>query len=470
MYQSMIRLIALAGLFGLVGLTAARAQEPGVSLTVYNNDLAVVKERRHLQLDGQRSTIRFTDVAKKIDPTSVFFKSLTDPAGTSVIEQNYEYDLVSADKLLDKYIDKPVAVITEDGSRYTGDLLSFDRGQLVIQGAEQLYMIGRADNVRNVEFSKLPDGLLTRPTLVWQVATNRPGRHLAQVTYQTSGLSWEADYSAVINPEDTQLDIKGWVTINNQSGAAYRDAAVKLIAGDVRKVQQPKQMIRERAMALAARAEADAAGFEQKSFFEYHLYTLGRPTTVNENQIKQIELLAANQVPVTKRYLFEPGGRYWHRRYGDKDEYKVNVFIEFRNDEQSNLGMPLPKGRIRVYKADEADGDLEFVGEDQIDHTPRDEELKLYIGDAFDLVGEKTVTDRKGGQRWRQESIRIALRNHKQDEPVTIRVREHLGRQNWTIEQNSRPFEKVDADTIRFDVPVAPGGESVVEYQVNYRW
>lgn len=447
-----------------------------VALTVYNNNFGVVKEVRPIDLKSGVTTVRFADVAKRIDATSVHFTSLTAPATTTVLEQNYEYDLVSADKLLTKYIDQPIAIVTED-ARYAGTLLSYDGGQLVIQGQDQLYMVQRPDNVQSISFAKLPEGLLTRPTLVWQVNATQAGKHRCQVAYQTSGLSWSADYNAVINADDTELDLGGWVTINNQSGATYKDAQIKLIAGDVRKVQ-PEPAPRAMMMRADVRmAEArNGGGFQEQSFFEYHLYTLGRRSTVNENQVKQIELLTAARVPVTKRYIFEPGGRYWHRRYGDKDEYKVNVFIELKNDEKSNLGMPLPKGKVRVYKKAKADaradgktGDLEFIGEDQIDHTPRDEDVKLYIGDAFDIVGEKKIAAQTQGKQWRQQKIRIELRNHK-DEQATIRVREHMGHGNWTISDNSHPFHKDDAKTIEFDIPVDAHGKGVLTYTVDYNW
>ena len=218
---------------------AAPAPEEGVSLTVYNQNFAVVKEVRNLKLDGKVSSVQFRDVAKQIDPTSVHFKSLTDPEGTVVLEQNYEFDLVSADKLLDKYIDKKIGVVTKQGTKYAGTLLSFDAQQLVLQGDNQLFMVQRPDNVQNVEFGALPEGLLTRPTLVWKVATEKPGQHMSQVTYQTKGMGWQADYSVVVNPDDTRMDLSGWVTLTNKCGAAFKDARVKLIAGDVRRIQPP---------------------------------------------------------------------------------------------------------------------------------------------------------------------------------------------------------------------------------------
>jgi len=463
---SMIVAVMLVGM--ATSVEAAKPKE-GVSLTVYNNNFGVVKEVRRLKFGEGVSVIKFRDVAKQIDPTSVHFKSLTDPEGTTVIEQNYEFDLVSADKLLDKYIDKKLVIITQDGSRYDGTLLSFGGGQLVVDTGKGLAMIQRADNVRDIQFSQLPGGLLTRPTLVWQVAAKKAGDHLTQVTYQTTGLGWRADYSAVLDGDDATMDLTGWVTLTNRCGAGFTDAKVKLIAGDVRRITptRPVYVLSTDGGALG-RGQA-AQGFQEKSFFEYHMYTLGRPSTVNANQIKQIELLTASAVPVTKRYVFEPGGRYWHRRYGAGDVYKVNVYVEFKNDKASKLGMPLPKGKVRVYKRDDADGDLEFVGEDQIDHTPRDEKVKLYVGDAFDLVGTKKVTDRKQGPRWRRESIEIELRNHK-DADVSILVREHTGGQQWQILAKSQPFEKIDAGTIHFEVPVKANGKAKVTYTIERRW
>jgi hypothetical protein len=467
--------VALAGFLSMPAACADAAPAPapegkeGVSLTVYNQNFAVVREVRTLKVPEKVSEIRFRDVAKKIDPTSVHFKSLTDPGGTTVLEQNYEFDLVSADKLLDKYIDKPITVDTQDGKRYEGTLLSFDSGQLVLQGARDLVMVQRPDNIRNIEFSRLPEGLLTRPTLVWTVATGKPGDHLAQVTYQTGGMTWRADYSAIVADDEKTMDLAGWVTVTNQSGARYEAARLKLMAGDVRRIQPP-QPRRQVAFAEAARKAGAGAGVEEKAFFEYHLYTLERPTTLNENQVKQVELLAADAVPLKKTYVFEPMGRYGHRRYGEPNTYKVNVFVEFTNDEASRLGMPLPKGKVRVYKRDADTGDVEFIGEDEVDHTPKDEELKLYVGDAFDLVGERILTDQKQQQRWREESYRLVLRNHK-DEAVTILCREHLTHHGtWQIKAKSQDFRKVDAHTIEFEVPVKADGKAEVTYTVHYSW
>ncbi|MCX7915844.1 MAG: DUF4139 domain-containing protein, partial [Verrucomicrobiae bacterium] len=287
----------------LLAETVQAREKEGVTLTIYNQNFGVVRQTRQVEIPDKDSIIRFTDVAAQIDGTSVHFQSLTDPA-TKVLEQNFEYDLVSADKLLQKYVDQPLTVLTRDGSRYSGTLLSFDGGQLVLRRDGErpdVVMIARDENVKDIQFGALPQGLITKPTLVWKVATAKPGRHWIELAYQTGGLNWHADYNAVLNAHDTALDLSGWVTIYNQSGATYEEARLKLIAGDVRRVQPPA-VPGMRARALAA-AEAMPA-FEEKPFFEYHLYTLQRPTTVANNQTKQIELLKATGVAVKKIFLY----------------------------------------------------------------------------------------------------------------------------------------------------------------------
>jgi hypothetical protein len=458
---------------------AAERQEEGVALTIYNQNFGVVREKRKVDVPEKIGTIRFTDVAAQIDGTSVQFKSLTDPNAT-VLEQNYEYDLVSADKLLEKYIDKQIAVLTKDGSRYAGNLLSFDSNQLVIRqygDKGDIVMVQRGDNVKDIQFGALPEGLITKPTLVWKLATEKVGQQLVEVAYQTAGINWQADYNAVLNANDTALDLGGWVTINNQSGATYKDAKLKLIAGDVRHAQPP----RPRAMAMRGPTALGAAeGFEEKAFFEYHLYTLGRPATVAQNQTKQIELLKAADVPVKKVFLYDGapqyrfyGGLINDANYGSEEgNKKVNVIIEVRNSKDNHMGMALPKGKVRLYKRDEADGSLEFIGEDQIDHTPKDETVKLHIGDAFDIVGERKRTDVKidMGRHIIIESFEIRVRNHK-TEPVDVLVKETLYRwNNWEITESNQKWAKYDSNTIHFPVKVDKDGEQVIAYTVKYTW
>lgn len=457
------------------GALPAGAQEAeGVALTVYNQGFGVVREKRAVDLSEKVGTIRFTGVAAQIDGTTVQFKSLTHP-GTTVLEQNYEYDLVSADKLLDKHIDRSIAVLTKDGSRYTGTLLSFDPAQLVLRQEGNVVMIQRGDNVKDIQLGDLPNGLITKPTLVWKLATNKKGRQLVEVAYQTAGLGWHADYNAVLNEKDTALDLGGWVTIENHSGATYEDAALKLIAGDVRRVQPPMPRYRKDAMVAEA-----ASAFEEKAFFEYHLYTLGRQTTVADNQTKQVELLKASSVPVKKVFLYDGAPQY--RFYGglvsdagygsEQSNHKVNVILELTNSKRNHMGMALPKGKVRLYKRDEADGALEFIGEDEIDHTPKDETIRLHVGDAFDIVGERKRTSYEvdTSRHVITESFEIRLRNHK-DVPVEVLVKETLYRwSNWEIIKASDEHDKYDANTVHFRVKVGKDRERVIRYTVRYTW
>lgn len=460
---------------------AAEPQNESVALTIYNQNFGVVREKRKVDVPEKIGMIRFTDVAAQIDGTSVQFKSLTDTNAT-VLEQNYEYDLVSADKLLQKYIDRQIAVLTKDGSRYSGNLLSFDANQLVLRQTDQkseLVMIQRGDNVKDIQFGALPEGLITKPTLVWKLATEKIGQQLIEVAYQTAGINWQADYNAVLNARDTALDLGGWVTINNQSGATYKDAKLKLIAGDVRRVQ-PLQTMSISGLAERAMLAGDKQGFEEKSFFEYHLYTLGRPATVAQNQTKQIELLKAADVPVKKVFLYEGapqyrfyGGLNNDANYGSQESNKkVNVVIEVRNSKDNHMGMALPKGKVRLYKRDDADASLEFIGEDQIDHTPKDETVKLHIGDAFDIVGERKRTDYKIdlSRHVITESFEIRVRNHK-TEPVEVLVKETLYRwNNWEITESNQKWIKYNSNAIHFPVKVDKDGEQVIMYTVKYTW
>ena len=471
---------ALATTTLAAGTAAATPDSEGIALTIYNQNFGVVREKRNVDVKEKTGTIQFIDVASQIDGTSVQFKSITDPNAT-VLEQNYEYDLVSADKLLEKYIDKQITVLTKDGSRYSGSLQSFDANQLVIrqEGEKaEIVMVQRGDNVKDIQFGALPEGLITKPTLVWKLATEKVGQQLIEVAYQTAGINWQADYNAILNPNDTKLDLGGWVTINNLSGATYKEAKLKLIAGDVRRVQQP-QIVTMGAMRKFA-TEADGAGFAEKAFFEYHLYTLGRPATVAQNQTKQIELLKAADVPVKKVFLYDGAPQY--RFYGGLNEdagygsensnKKVNVVVEVKNSKENNLGMALPKGKMRLYKRDEADGSLEFIGEDEIDHTPKDETVKLHIGDAFDIVGERKRTDFHVDVNAHviTESFEIRVRNHK-TEPVEVLVKETLYRwNNWEITGSNQKWTKYDANTIHFPVKVDKDGEQVITYTVRYTW
>ncbi len=446
---------------------------------------AVVKQERTVDLSEDRSTIRFTDVAARIDPTTVSFASLTDPDTTRVLEQNYQYDLVSTAKLMERYLDKPITVEQVRGdkvSTLTGTLLS-TAGGLVLKTGKGIEVINGYSNVR---FPELPGGLITKPTLVWDVVTEKPGPHRTRVTYQTKAVTWWADYNVVFaegaNANKGVLDIGAWVSIINQSGASYADAKLKLIAGDVHRAPQPQwqgDVMRPRA-ALAMKA--GVAGFEEKAFFEYHLYTLGRPTTLPDRSTKQIELFpTAHGVPCEKvlvYYGLARGFRGFYpnpmtdRNYGTQANKKVDIYLRFKNSRQNHMGMPLPSGRIRVSKLDPADETLEFIGEDTIDHTPKDETVLIKLGSAFDVVGDRKQIDFKfdGRRDWMEETIEIKLRNHK-DDPVDVIVKENLYRWvNWRITEKTHPYEKIDSRTIHFPVRIDKDGEVTIRYTVKYTW
>jgi len=445
---------------------------------------AMVRQERDIRLDNGLTTLRFTDVAALIDPTTVTFTSLTEPR-TRVLEQSYQFDLVSTAKLLQKYLDRPVVVEHQVGDRSettSGVLLSAADGLVLRTNDGAIQALRSYSSVR---FPELPGGLDSRPTLVWNVFSPRAGEQRSRVTYQTGGVTWWADYNLIFNEgKDANsgvLDLSAWVSIINQSGAGYRDARLKLIAGDVHRAAPETQPMMKRALEAVAVSDAAPPGFKEQSFFEFHLYTLERRTTLPQNSTKQIELFdQARQIPAKKVLLYygAAGEPYFYpspmtdRNYGVQSNKKVDVYLEFPNDKQHGLGVPLPAGRVRVSKLDSADASLEFIGEDRIDHTPRDEEVRVKLGSAFDVVGERRQTDFSVdvNARWMEEQIEVKLRNHK-EQPVRVLVKENLYRwSNWKILSKTHEFVKEDSRTILFPVDVPQNGETVVRYRVRYSW
>lgn len=476
-------------------LTIYSTAQPGaISPELYRNGgrgqaipgYAVVRHERDIALNRGRNSVRFTDVAAFIDPTTVMFASLTDPAGTSVIEQNFQFDLVNQQKLLQKYIDQTVKVDQVRGQgveTFSGTLLSTAGGMILKRddGAVQLL-----PHNAGITLPSLPGGLITRPTLVWDLSAKQPGSHRTRVSYQTTGISWWTDYNLTYsegsNANSCKLDVGAWVSIINQSGASYPEAKLKLIAGDVQRARQAGRADTPRSAAkMTAREEKDN-GFAEKTFFEYHLYTLGRPTTLPDNSTKQIELFpAARSVPCEKKLVYYglAPGYYGHsaspvtdRNYGIQSNRKVDVYLGFRNAADHNMGVPLPAGRIRVSKLDSADKTLEFIGEDTIDHTPKNEKVLIKLGSAFDVVGERRQADFRvdTSRKTMGEDIEIKLRNHKK-EPITLIVKENLYRWvNWQITSKSHDYDKQDARTVHFPVKIAAGGEVTLRYSVQYTW
>lgn len=445
---------------------------PGIELTVYNQNLGLIKEVRTLNLLAGSNEVRFTDVPSAIDATSVHFQSLTAPGDTVVLEQNYEYDIVGSRKLLSKYVDREITVTTTQGDTYAGTLLS--AADDIILATEDGIKIVRTEQVLEYSFPTLPQGLITRPTLVWLLQAAEAGPQDVRVTYLTGGLNWQADYVALLSDDDAALSLTGWITLENQSGASYENAKLKLVAGDINRVKEAEQMLY---MADGMRAMATPTPqVEERAFFEYHLYEVQRPVTVKDQQTKQIEFASAPKVTAEKVFIL-PGGGYpwWGSVYSDpgypeSGALKVQVRLRFVNDEQSGLGIPLPKGRVRVYKED-VDGGAEFAGEDAIDHTPRNEKLSLYLGDAFDVVGERVQIDfRQIDKREIEETVQVTVRNHK-DEDIQVRVIENLFRaQDATVTEASEGYTQLDANTIEFVLNVPADGEAQVTYTVDYRW
>jgi hypothetical protein len=433
-----------------------------IAITIYNDGTGLVKDTRSLQLPSGEFDLIFMDVAASIDPTSVHFISRTNPDAVGVLEQNYEYDLVSTQALYQRHIDHNITVRTEDGRTIEGTLLSYGGG-MVISTEGGIVIV---NNPVETTFEELPEGLITRPTLRWSLLCNNAGAHECEMSYLTSGMGWNANYVAVVDQNDSKLDLNGWVTIANNSGTSYRDATLKLVAGDVHRVQ-PKYDIYANGLAYgAAPMAAEVPGFEEESFFEYHLYTLQRPATVLNSQQKQISLMEGEGISVQKIFVFDPGYSYYGR--GDTAEGKIAVRLKFMNSEENGLGIPLPKGILRVYKEDSS-GALQFIGEDEIDHTPKDEEIEIFLGEAFDIVGERVVLDRRQirNDTWEYD-VQITLRNHK-EEDIQVVYWDYV-RGDWEVMRSSHEYRQKDASTVEFVIPVESDGETVLTYTIRREW
>jgi len=438
--------------------------EQAVALTIYNDNFAVVRQTRRMSFEQGLSTVKFTGVASAIDPTTVNFRCLSRPGAVSILEQNYEYDLVDTETLLKRYIDKDVTLLlkgsgADTGKELAGLLLAAPGDNLILKSPANDIEIIDKNSVEEISLKQLPEQLVTIPTLLWLANAKEKAELLCQLTYTTGQINWNADYSAVLNADETKIDFAGWVTIDNKSGAAYEDAVIKLIAGDVRRITEPEPLRHRKMLALEMQAAAPA--FEEKPFMEYHLYTLGRKSTINNNQVKQIEFITpAPAVPTKKLYLYE--------RTQQKD--KVRIKLEFENTSENNLGLALPGGRVRVFKKNPADESLEFVGEDRIGHTPEKEKLSLHIGSAFDIVPEYTLLDSKRSRRSRVETHKIELRNRK-NQAVTVFVDEKFPPWvNWNIDQATHKYEKRDAQTARFEVKIKADSTVALQYTATQTW
>jgi hypothetical protein len=440
-------------------------QRQQVMITVYNQDFGLVREVREVDLGRGPGEIEFRDVAGQIEPYTVSVRAL-DGRPLRVLEQNYRYDLLSPEQLLRKYVGRTITVyrwnsVTGTEDPVQAEVLSVNQAPILRIGNEITYGVsGR------MAFPEIPDNLIAEPTLMWLLDADA-GRRRIEVSYLTKGMTWRADYVMVVNDADTRADLTGWVTLDNRSGASYQDAQLKLVAGDVQRVRD--ELVRARSGLQAARpaAERDQLMTEE-GLFEYHLYTLQRPTGVLNNEQKQVTLLEASGIGLTKRLVLAGDPYRYRTQLGDMaSNEKVSVFLEFTNSEASQLGMPLPKGIVRVYKADRA-GAQQFIGEDRIDHTPRDETLRIKMGEAFDVVADRRQMEwRVTGSCESQSLWEIELRNRK-DAPVEVDVLEPIAG-DWTVLESSHAWERVDARTFRFRVP-APVGTTKISYRVRVKW
>ena len=451
------------------GLSSELADQTGVTVTIYNVNLGLVKDLRRLKLPQGKSELRFMDVASQIIPTSVYIKSLADPGSLDILEQNYEYDLLNPQKLLDKYVGKEVKLYqknpyTEREEIVAATLISNNGGPIFkINGEITFGHPGR------ILFPGVPENLISKPTLLWLIENRLQSPQDIEASYLTNSINWRADYVVTLNDKDDRADLSGWVTIDNKSGATYKDAKIKLVAGEVNRVREEAEYRAKTYRLAEAMAKPAAPQFKEEAFFEYHIYTLQRPSTVKDNQTKQIGLVSAGAIPVKKELIFQGAAYYYFSQYGEAmTNQKVGVFIEIMNKREHNLGMPLPKGTVRVYKND-ADGSLQFIGEDLIDHTPKDEKIRIKLGDAFDVVGTRKQTDwKKIAYDTYEASYEISLRNHKKED-VVVKVVEPIPG-DWNVISSSYDYKKTTASTAEFSIPVAKDKEAKLTYRVRMRF
>lgn len=445
-----------------------------VAVTIYNQDLALVKDLRIIKLDKGFNKLAMREVSAKIRPETALLRSVDGNSGLYVIEQNFDFDLLTPRKLLEKYVGRTVRLIkthpqTGEERIEEATVLSANNGVVLKVGDRiEMGIPGR------LVFASVPENLRDRPTLVMQLhsPTSRPQK--LELSYLTGGLSWKADYVAELNADDNRLDLHGWVTLTNKSGTTYKKAKLQLVAGDVNRVRREMdELASSRKMAMAAESEV-RADMAQESLFEYHLYTLNRPTTIADNQTKQVTLLTAQNIPITKQFLLKGKNYYYSRSYGDLGQkLKVGVYVQFENKRKANLGKPLPKGVIRVYKKDSA-GNAQFVGEDSIDHTPKNEKVRLKLGDAFDVTADKKQTDfakRATTRKYHyafESAYEINLKNAK-EEPVTVTIHEPVPG-DWRILSETHRHEKATSGTALWRITVPAEGTTTLRYRVLVRY
>lgn len=469
--------------FCCAAMGASALAQPG--LTIYNGGFAVVRDSVPLELKAGENLVRYFGATAQLDPSTVILRDPSGKVQLSIREQNYQNDPVNQLTLLDRYEGQTISFLIRDqkGERVT-------EGKVIrsgfMPGGQPLDPVVEVDGKIMFELPGLPlfpavkdDSVLLKPLLNWKIQSSEPASLEAELAYITSGLEWSASYNLVLPPEGDLADINGWVTIQNRSGKQFENAQIKLMAGDVQRAVHAPRAVRQKVMLMRAAAMADAEQVAEKTFDDYHLYTIQRPATLRDQETKQLEFTRASAVPTKRVYSFDPapGLQFFGQTVLDRDWNagiptlrKVATVLELTNSEASNLGIPLPGGNIRVYRKDGLQ--LEFVGEDSIQHTPRNESVRLNLGNAFDLTGDRKRTDFSVDQSRRSMEERFEIKlNNRGKKPVEIRVIEHLVRAaNWTVVLKSHEFRKLDSNTIEFSVPVLPEQETVVSYSVQYTW
>lgn len=440
--------------------------QTAVAVTVYNSGRALVRDTRKVSLAEGEIALRFKDVAEQIMPETVSLKALNAPAALSILEQNYEYDLMSPSKLMEKYVGKDVRLVNKDNelnfTEVPAKLLSVNEGP-IYQVNGEIYL----GHPGSVVLPSIPEELIAQPTLVWLLQSGQTDYEL-EATYLTNGISWKADYVLSLDKAGNLGDLEGWVTLNNGSGATYRNADLKLVAGEVNTVQPQERGRMYKMEMMAAAAPMADAGMQEEAFSEFHLYSLPRKTTIKMNQTKQVNLLGATGVHTRRVYEVEAGQWYFSQPMSEEKDLKPSVFLLFDNKQDNQLGMPLPAGTVRVYQEDSS-GALQFTGEDNIQHTPKDEDVRLRLGQVFDIVVDRRQTDfRKIADNVYDTSYEFSIRNRK-DQDAVIDIVEHFGGE-WTVTNESIEHEKRDAATAVFHVPAKAGEEVKLTYRVQVRY
>ena len=451
--------------------SASLNDQTDLNVTVYNSNIALIRDVRNLTLPAGAFRLKFMDIPATVNPATVHFRSLNDPEKLGVIEQNYEYDLLEPAKLLHKYVGKEVTLVRsyqESGTTKREEI----KATLLSDNNGPVWKIGN-DIVTGVyaesyRFPEVPANLYERPTLLMSLENSGAKKQQIEASYLASNLSWNADYVLTVARDDKNADLDGWVTVVNNSGTAFRNARLQLVAGELNRVAERGDMIRSE-MSVAV-PMAKARQFQQEAFSEYHLYSLGRKTSVEDKETKQISLLQGSGVPVEKIFVVNGQSYYYRNQQNPGSPLKdpVMVYYKFKNAEKAGLGIPLPAGNVRVYQKDSKGGIL-FAGEDRIDHTPKDEFVNIHIGNAFDVVAEHKQTDYKriDTHTWEME-FEVTLRNHK-DGPVTVQVNEPIGG-DWEMLSSTYKYTKTAAFAAQFIVTVAKDGTSVLKYRIRARW